>query len=149
MWSTSTSTTAGKGVDGFFLERPGKSGTRTVTSDNWSRRLGNGVVVVEVVVVVGVVGVVDGAVDIVVALVVLTTEETVVVDSVVAWVMVDCVVVVVDVVDIVGVVLLCSPIVFQMEGPTELNHGGLGLDVDDVCVAVKSLFRKKEKEREM
>ena len=38
----------------------------------------------------------------------------------------------------VGVVLLCSPNVFQMDGPTELNHGGLGLDVDDVCVAVIS-----------
>jgi len=31
----------------------------------------------------------------------------------------------------------CSPSVFQMDGPTEENQGGLGLAVDDVGVAIE------------
>lgn len=87
---------------------------------------------------------VDVSVGIPPALVALSDGEVVVVDAVVAWVTVDGVVVVVVVVDVgmVAVVLLWSPTVFQMEGPTELNHGGLGLDVDDVCVAVESIEAK-------
>lgn len=62
--SLTSSTAEGSGVDGrLFFERPGKSGTRTVTSDRWSSRLGSGVVVVggALVVVEGVVDVVGGA----------------------------------------------------------------------------------------
>lgn len=33
-------------------------------------------------------------------------------------------------------VAFCNPSVFQMLGPTELNHGGRGLAVDDVGVAI-------------
>jgi hypothetical protein len=37
----------------------------------------------------------------------------------------------------VAVVVFCRPSVFQMDGPTELNHGGRGLGVDDAGVAVR------------
>jgi hypothetical protein len=37
----------------------------------------------------------------------------------------------------------CSPSVFQMDGPTDENQGGLGLAVDDVGVAIVSK-RKNE-----
>ncbi len=46
--------------------------------------------------------------------------------------------VVVETVDVeVSVVVFCRPSVFQMDGPTELNHGGRGLGVDDAGVAVR------------
>ena len=154
--SSSSSATVGSGVDGFlfFEERPGKSGTRTVTSDSSSSKLGSGVVVVVVVDVVGAAVVVDDVVDVgetvVVSLLVVSDSgvappavlktdggrvESGVVAAAAAAAAVSAgvgigVVVVGD-----DVVVFCSPNVFQMDGPTELNHGGLGLDVEDAGVA--------------
>lgn len=124
--------------------RPGKSGTRTVTSVNSTSKLGRGVVVDVVVVVVVVVE--DLTVDV-------TTVDDVafecsVVDDeteTVEWlalagIIMSMICSVVDAADGVVVVVerdaFWSPNVFQMDGPTELNQGGLGLAVDDVGVAI-------------
>lgn len=40
------------------------------------------------------------------------------------------------VVVVVEIDAFCSPSVFQMDGPTDENQGGLGLAVDDVGVAI-------------
>jgi hypothetical protein len=42
------------------------------------------------------------------------------------------------VVVVVEIDAFCSPSVFQMDGPTDENQGGLGLAVDDVGVAIVS-----------
>ena len=134
--------------------RPGKSGTRTVTSVNSTSKLGRGVVVDVVVVVV----VVED----------LTVTTAVVVDDVafecsvvedetetVEWLALAGIIIsicsVVDEADGLAVVVVVesdafwSPNVFQMDGPTELNQGGLGLAVDDVGVAIVVLEKKKNK----
>lgn len=61
--------------------------------------------------------------------------------SVVVDAMVGLTGVVTDVVVVVGTEAFCNPSVFQMDGPTELNHGGLGLAVDDVGVAEKNKIK--------
>ena len=116
--------------------RPGKSGTRTVTSVSSTKRLGSGVVVDGVVVVVVVAAVVvlvvvvafcsDAAVVDVALVKPTVSTDSVVVDDVIAVV-----------VDVAGADAFCKPNVFQMDGPTELNQGGLGLAVDDVGMATK------------
>ena len=49
------------------------------------------------------------------------------------------------VVDVEVVVVFWSPNVFQIEGPAELNQGGLGLDVDEAGVAVIETIVIKDK----
>ena len=117
--------------------RPGKSGTRTVTSVSSTKRLGSGVVVDGVVVVVVVVAAV-----VVLVVVVAFCSDAAVVDVALAKPTVSTDSVVVDdviavVVDVAGADAFCKPKVFQMDGPTELNQGGLGLAVDDVGMATK------------
>lgn len=46
------------------------------------------------------------------------------------------------VVVVVEIDAFCSPSVFQMDGPTDENQGGLGLAVDDVGVAIVSKEKK-------
>lgn len=67
----------------------------------------------------------------------LMTVGSVVEDDTVVVVVVGLVVVVVmETIVVVGTTdVFCRPSVFQMDGPTELNQGGLGLAVDDVGVA--------------
>ncbi len=134
--------------------RPGKSGTSTVTSVSSTKRLGNGVVVdVVVVVLLVVVLVLLGAVDEVVALVatlVAFCSDDAVVDVALATpeppvsTGESVVVVVVIIVLVVVDEAFCKPNVFQMDGPTELNQGGLGLAVDDVGMATPDELRKKK-----
>lgn len=132
----------------FFDDLPGKSGTRTVTSVSSTSRGFSGacvdvVVVVGVVVVdvVGVGGVVVGVADEVDSGVdeckvvgdVATASDVALTSSVVEEGATDGVGV--GVCGAGGVELLCNPKVFQLDGPTELNHGGRGRGVDDVGVA--------------
>jgi hypothetical protein len=130
--------------------RPGKSGTSTVTSVNSTSKLGRGVVVV--VVVVKDLAVVE--LDVTVVDVPFECSDTAVVEAdetdVVEWLAtLSTCSASVDVAAGLGVVVVveidafCSPSVFQMDGPTDENQGGLGLAVDDVGVAIVSK-RKNE-----
>ncbi len=130
--------------------RPGKSGTSTVTSVNSTSKLGRGVVVevVVVVVVVADLAVVELAVAALVVDVPFECSPAAVEDEAdaVEWLAAATTTLStcsasVDVAAGLGVVVVesdafCSPSVFQMDGPTEENQGGLGLAVDDVGVAI-------------
>lgn len=129
--------------------RPGKSGTSTVTSVNSTSKLGRGVVVdVVVVVVVGDLAVVElDVAALAVKVVPFECWETGVVGGeTVEWLATGtttpstCSASVTAGLGVVVVVesdAFCSPSVFQMDGPTEENQGGLGLAVDDVGVAIE------------
>ncbi len=131
--------------------RPGKSGTSTVTSVNSTSKLGRGVVVVVVVVkdlaVVELdVAVVDVPFECSEMPAVVEAEET---DAVEWLATLSTCSASVDVAAGLGVVVVaveidafCSPSVFQMDGPTDENQGGLGLAVDDVGVAIVSKEKK-------
>lgn len=138
----------GSGVDDDdddWGRRPGKSGTRTVTSVNSTNKLGSGVVV-DVVVVVDGLPVVELVVSVAAVVdVPLLCSKMAVVDDCDVELLTStaptsaCSVDVdsttgLDVV-VVDTVAFCNPNVFQMDGPTELNQGGLGLAVEEVGVA--------------
>lgn len=148
----------GSGVDDDdddWGRRPGKSGTRTVTSVNSTNKLGSGVVV-DVVVVVDGLPVVELVVSVAAVVdVPLLCSKMAVVDDCDVELLTStaptsaCSVDVdsttgLDVV-VVDTVAFCNPNVFQMDGPTELNQGGLGLAVEDVGVALKWDAKKKNK----
>lgn len=175
-WADTTDeVVGGNGVEDDWGRRPGKSGTSTVTSVNSTNRLGNGVVVdVVVVIVVLEMPVVATAPDnVVVAEDVVELVDSfdvvdvafdhkvdgpaisppeawadVVMDDVPGLAVVDVTVVVVVA---VGTDAFCNPNVFQMDGPTELNHGGLGLAVEDMGAAnqikIKDISRSNKKEK--
>lgn len=128
--------------------RPGKSGTSTVTSVNSTSKLGRGVVVEVVVVVVKDLAVVELDVAALVDVPFECSEMPAVVEAdetdAVEWLAtLSTCSASVDVAAGLGVVVVavesdafCSPSVFQMDGPTDENQGGLGLAVDDVGVAI-------------
>jgi len=139
------------GVDEEWGRRPGKSGTRTVTSVSSTRRLGSGVVVDGVLVVGGVLEVVVevGVVEAEAATVVVVgTDDELLLLLAFEAVPVELpgrsrgtVSVLEPGIDGGVTVPFCSPIVFQMDGPTELNQGGRGRAVDEVGVAVIKIKR--------